>query len=176
MTSFFATLKKHYLSQCYGQKQILKIISSMGLFGSISESLGNLSSAVESLVYHPSHDENVVRGTAIGLMVFAKETVVAVTNPFWSFYESMKDGMATLLQRRRQGDIEIEVDAQDNAMLERDIEQVQRDLQNFATPLNVIDSQNRIWIKIIFKEKSQKEMALPGMEDVLNDEVALEEN
>ena len=81
LSIFSATLKKHYLSQCYGQKQILKIISSMGLFGSISESLGNLTSAVESLVYHPSHDESMVRGIAVGAVLFVRQAGAAVANP-----------------------------------------------------------------------------------------------
>lgn len=72
MSIFVATLKKHYLTECYGQKQILKIISAMGVFGSISESLGNLSSAVEGLVYHPSHDESVIRGVAVGSVLFVR--------------------------------------------------------------------------------------------------------
>lgn len=38
-------------------------------------------------------------------------------------------------------------------MLDDDIEQVSKDINNFGTPLNAIDTQNRIWLKIITKEK-----------------------
>ena len=38
-------------------------------------------------------------------------------------------------------------------MLDNDIEQVSKDINNFGTPLNAIDTQNRIWLKILTKEK-----------------------
>ena len=38
-------------------------------------------------------------------------------------------------------------------MLDDDIEQVSKDINNFGTPLNAIDTQNRIWLKILTKEK-----------------------
>ena len=71
-TVFRAQLKRHYLQQCYNHKQILKLISSMGLFGNISESISNLSNAIESLIYHPFNEDNVFKGIVIGGAIFVK--------------------------------------------------------------------------------------------------------
>jgi hypothetical protein len=38
-------------------------------------------------------------------------------------------------------------------MFDDDIEQVAKDINNFGTPLHAIDTQNRIWLRIISKEK-----------------------
>jgi hypothetical protein len=38
-------------------------------------------------------------------------------------------------------------------LFEDDIEQAQRGVGGFSTPLTAIDTQNRIWLKIITREK-----------------------
>jgi|APSaa5957512535_1039671.scaffolds.fasta_scaffold453573_2 hypothetical protein len=53
----------------------------MGLFGNISESLSSLSNAIESLVYHPLHADNVLEGVAIGGAIFVKQSLSAITGP-----------------------------------------------------------------------------------------------
>jgi hypothetical protein len=42
----------------------------MGLFGNISESINNLSNAIESLVYHPFNEDSYFKGVAIGGAIF----------------------------------------------------------------------------------------------------------
>ena len=96
MTIFFAQLKRHYLYQCYNHQQILKLISSMGLFGNISESLSSLSNAIESLVYHPFHEDTFLKGVAIGGAIFVKQSISAITGPVQSILESFKSGMTFL--------------------------------------------------------------------------------
>jgi hypothetical protein len=81
MSVFMAQVKRHYLQQCYNHKQILQLISSMGLFGNISESLSNLSNAIESLVYHPFHEDNIFKGIAIGGAIFVKQSIAAIYGP-----------------------------------------------------------------------------------------------
>lgn len=53
----------------------------MGLFGNISESLNNLSNAIESLVYHPFHEDNIFKGIAIGGAIFVKQSIAAFYGP-----------------------------------------------------------------------------------------------
>lgn len=53
----------------------------MGLFGNFSESINNLTNAIESLVYHPFHEDNLIKGVAIGGAIFVKQTVTAVVGP-----------------------------------------------------------------------------------------------
>ena len=70
----------------------------MGLFGSISESLNNLSNAIESLVYHPLHEDNIFKGVAIGGAMFLQQSISAVVGPVQSIYESIKGAMTFVVQ------------------------------------------------------------------------------
>ena len=47
----------------------------------------------------------------------------------------------------------------DRDLFEDDIEQASRPLNNhFSTPLTVIDTQNRIWLKILTREKQNSDV------------------
>jgi len=98
MSIFTAQLKRHYLQQCYNHKQILQLVTSMGLFGNINESLSNLHNAIESLVYHPFHEANIFKGIAIGGAIFVKSSISAIYGPVHSIFESFKSGATYLLQ------------------------------------------------------------------------------
>jgi len=41
----------------------------------------------------------------------------------------------------------------DRDLFEDDIEQAQKGITSFSTPLTAIDTQNRIWLKILMREK-----------------------
>lgn len=41
----------------------------------------------------------------------------------------------------------------DRDLFEDDIEQAQRGITSFSTPLTAVDTQNRIWLKILMREK-----------------------
>lgn len=169
MPIFYAQLKKHYIQQCYNHQQILELISSMGLFGNISESLNNLSNAIEQLVYHPLNDDDIVKGVAVGSVLFLRQSISAVTGPINSFLESISSGfnffISEYTQRKQlapgalqDGEDDMLVAGADGNhrrnLFDEDIEQITRDLNNFGTPMNAIaiDTQNRIWLKIIFRE------------------------
>jgi hypothetical protein len=68
----------------------------MGLFGNFSESINNLTNAIESLVYHPFNEDNLIKGFAIGGAIFVKQTVTAIVGPLHSFLESIRSGVAFL--------------------------------------------------------------------------------
>jgi hypothetical protein len=70
----------------------------MGLFGNISESLNNLSNAIESLVYHPFHEDDFFKGIVIGGALFVKQSVLAITGPFFNIFESFKLGLSFIFQ------------------------------------------------------------------------------
>jgi hypothetical protein len=44
-------------------------------------------------------------------------------------------------------------DEVDKNEFDDDIEQASQDFNNFGTPLKLIDTQNRIWLRILIKEK-----------------------
>lgn len=68
----------------------------MGLFGNLSESINDLSSAIESLMYHPINDENFLKGVAVGSVVFVKKSLTAVTKIPVAIFGSMRDGFVYL--------------------------------------------------------------------------------
>ena len=71
----------------------------MGLFGNLTESISNLSNAIESLVYHPFKEDNIFKGVAIGGAIFVKQSISAVTQPVYSIFESLKSGVTFLFQQ-----------------------------------------------------------------------------
>ena len=50
LSIFFAQLKRFYQQECMNHKQLFKIISSMGLFGSISTTITGLQTAFQSFL------------------------------------------------------------------------------------------------------------------------------
>lgn len=118
----------------------------MGLFGNFSESINNLTNAIESLVYHPFHEDSLIKGVAIGGAIFVKQTVTAVVGPIQSILQSFRTGFAFLLQYGLQGargnaiEDENQLSLHERNMLDDDIEQVSKDINNFGTPLNAIDT------------------------------------
>jgi hypothetical protein len=73
----------------------------MGLFGNINESLSNLHNAIESLVYHPFHEESFIKGIAIGGAIAIKSSITAFAGPLQSIFESFKSGATYLLNYRQ---------------------------------------------------------------------------
>ena len=53
--------------------------------------------AIESLVYHPFHEDNLIKGVAIGGAIFVKQTVTAVVGPIQSILESFRTGFSFLV-------------------------------------------------------------------------------
>ena len=49
---------------------------------------------------------------------------------------------------------------QENDNFDKDIESMQKDLNNISSPLASIDVQNQIWIKIITREKMDYEIKI----------------
>ena len=68
----------------------------MGLFGNISESLNNMTNAIESLMYHPMYEDSFFKGVAIGGAIFVKYSISAITGPVKSVFESFKSGVMFL--------------------------------------------------------------------------------
>ena len=50
MSIFMAQLKRFYVQECLNHKQLFKIVSSMGLFGSISTTISGISTAFKSMI------------------------------------------------------------------------------------------------------------------------------
>lgn len=144
MTVFAAKLQRHYLQQCANIPQLLKAISHMGLFGNISETLHNLSNAIEGVFDNPYHEDNFLKGIVYGGAIFIKRGLGAVSTPFISIFSTLRNGFTVLIDSSRQGEEPKQID--------NDIEQFSKDVNNFGTTFNIIDSQNRIWLKILTKE------------------------
>lgn len=120
----------------------------MGFFGNLSESYRNLSNAVESLWYIPQHDENILKGVLVGSAIFVKSSLTAVTGPVKSIAESLYSGATFFFENLATPKTD-KVDGQ----LDSNFEDMSPEFNSMGTLLSAIDSQNRIWLKILQKDK-----------------------
>ena len=107
-----------------------------------------------SLVYHPQHEANLLYGVAKGSAIFVKETVFAIGGSITSILGGLRDGVYYLASSSVRGG---EQQGEDRDLFD-DIEQVHKggeaeDLNNYSSPFVAIDTQNKIWLKIITREQ-----------------------
>jgi hypothetical protein len=70
----------------------------MGIFGNISDTIGNLASAFKSLIYRPfDSEENKVKAIILGSIVFMKDSVVAVSGSLSSILDTLRQGLTSLV-------------------------------------------------------------------------------
>ena len=63
----------------------------MGIFGNLSDTLGNLATAFKSLIRIPfENDENKVRAVLVGSFVFVKDSVSAISGSVGSIIDSLR--------------------------------------------------------------------------------------
>ena len=63
----------------------------MGIFGNLSDTLQNITSAFKSLIYRPfDSDENKIKAVVFGSLVFMKETVSSVSGSVASILDTLK--------------------------------------------------------------------------------------
>lgn len=74
---FISQLTNHYISQTYSHKQVLKIVSSMDMFGNIGLRLEELKEGFYQLINQPLQGRNVLQGIGNGVLIFAKNTTKA---------------------------------------------------------------------------------------------------
>ena len=81
-------------------KQLFKIISSMGLFGSISTTLSGLQSAFKSLINRPFADsqEYKIKAILVGSLVFVKDSFYALSGSVSTVYDTLRRGVGFLVQ------------------------------------------------------------------------------
>jgi hypothetical protein len=75
---FTAQVKKFYWTEAQKHGQILKIISSMGLFGNLSDAVSGLTSSFATFVREPFRQKgvkNVLLSAAKGSFVFVKDSI-----------------------------------------------------------------------------------------------------
>ena len=127
----------------------------MGLFGSISTTITGISTAFKSLIQRPFityHEENTVKAILLGSVVFFKDSLYAISGSVGSIYDTFRNGFSVLVAygQRHPEAVDFVVDRD---LFEDDIEQAQRGITSFNTPLTAVDTQNRIWLKILMREK-----------------------
>lgn len=128
----------------------------MGIFGNLSDTLQNITSAFKSLIYRPfDTDENKIKAVFVGSLVFVKDSVSALSGSVVSVLDTLRQGLTFLVQYGFAAqDVNENALVMDRDLFEDDIEQASRPLNNhFSTPLTIIDTQNRIWLKILTREK-----------------------
>lgn len=71
----------------------------MGIFGNLSDTLQNITTAFNSLIYRPfDTDENKIKAVIFGSVVFVKDSISAVSGSVGSILETLKQGLTFLVQ------------------------------------------------------------------------------
>lgn len=126
----------------------------MGLFGSISTTLSGLQDAIKTFIARPFADNQdyKIKTILVGSIYFVKDSVYAVAGSAVSVFDTLRRGVGFLIQygSSREDAVAMLVDRD---LFEDDIEQAQRSINSFSTPLTAVDTQNRIWLKILTREK-----------------------
>jgi hypothetical protein len=87
-------MRRFYWHEIANRAQLLKIVTSMGIFGNISDTLGSLVSAFKSLVHRPFETEdNRVKAVLFGSLVSMKEAIMAVSGSVGSVLDSLRQGI-----------------------------------------------------------------------------------
>eukprot|EP00347_Sterkiella_histriomuscorum_P015009 403358661 len=152
---FVSQIKKHYIYQCYSHQQFLEIVSSMGLFGNLGETANSLQYAFKSLFQNPYRIG--LKQFVKGGFSFLKHTITAVVGPVGSILDSFRRGIYFIISSSHE-DQDFSNLTVDKDLFEDDISQASRELNSFSSPLALIDTQNRIWMKIISREKQNYEV------------------
>jgi len=98
MTIFLAQLRRFYWHEVANHGQLLKIVSSMGIFGNLSDTIGNLATAFKSLIHRPfESDENKVKAVLVGTIVFFKDSVSTISGSVGSILDSLRQGLTFLV-------------------------------------------------------------------------------
>ncbi len=99
LSIFLAQLKRFYWHEVSNHAQILKIVSSMGIFGNLSDTLQNITTAFKSLIYRPfDTEENKIKAVVFGSLVFVKDSVSALSGSVVSVLDTLRQGITFLVQ------------------------------------------------------------------------------
>ena len=85
-------------------------------------------------------------------MILVKDSVSAISGSVLNFVDTLKNGVSFLISYGTQNEDVISM-VVDRDLFEDDIEQAQKSINSFSTPLTSVDTQNRIWLKILTREK-----------------------
>jgi len=127
----------------------------MGLFGSISTTITGISSAFKNLITRPFvtfHQENTLKAIVLGSVIFVKDSLWYISGSFGSIFDTLRNGVGVLVTYGKRDKEFVDL-VMDRDLFEDDIELAQKGISAFSTPLTAIDTQNRIWLKILMREK-----------------------
>ena len=136
---FIAQLQNHYLYECYSHKQLIRILSSVGLLGNLHDTINNFKIAFMSLVANPSRNGNFVLGVTQNVYNFARYILYAVSNTLTEVADSLFRGMNAII-KHNQVSTEFESQGDHSMEIEKEF------LDNINSLIGVLDTQNKIWL------------------------------
>jgi hypothetical protein len=70
----------------------------MGIFGNLSDTLQNITTAFRSFIYRPfDTDENKIKAVVFGSLIFMKDSVSALSGSVVSVLDTLKQGLTFLV-------------------------------------------------------------------------------
>lgn len=160
MSIFMNNIKKHYISECLSQKQLTNILLSIGIFGTLRETISNLTTALAILTRMPNRNGNVVVGIGSNIYNALRYLLYSVSNVLKELLDSAGQLNAyfyifgqkvyrSLL--RKENEIVYNLDQKETDDDDIKIEFI-HNVNSLAASLN---SQNKIWLKIIINDKAK---------------------
>ena len=157
MPVFISNIKSHYISELYSQKQLINILMSIGIFGTLRETLSSLSTAFGILTRNPRRNENFIIGLGENIQNSTRYIIYSVSNVLKGVLDSVGQIEAyvylfgqkvfrTLLRK----DQTIVYNIEDKNMDENDIKS--EFLYNINSLAASLDFQNKIWLGIVINE------------------------
>ncbi|CDW86490.1 UNKNOWN [Stylonychia lemnae] len=134
---------------------IVLLISSMGLFGNLGDTAHSLKYAFGQLLQNPF--QTGFKQLFKGGLGFVKHTISAIIGPIGSVFETFRRGVYFIVQSSQINE-DFNNLVVDRDLFDDDISNASREINTFSSPLAIIDTQNKIWMKIISREKQNYEV------------------
>ena len=158
---FISKLKNHYISEVYNHKQVFKIVSSMDVFGNLGQRITDLQNAVTTLTTQSWKGRDVFYNIGHGLWRVTAGVAGTVAGSASAIagaaYHTSVDYLTCKFSYSYNPAAVSREQSAEKDVFEDDIESLTKELNQSNSPLVTIDTQNKIWLKIIVREQGSFE-------------------
>lgn len=135
LASFQNQIIKHYRAQCLKSTQLIQIITSLGIIGTLNETLYNFKNAFSSIIFMGGH-ENLFQGIVTGSSNFVRYSLFAVSNALTDIIQGTMNALNSLSA------ITSPKLARDEIML-AEVEAEREFVYNVNSMIGLLDAQNK---------------------------------
>mmetsp|Transcript_1060 Transcript_1060/g.1041 ORF Transcript_1060/g.1041 Transcript_1060/m.1041 type:complete len:477 (-) Transcript_1060:372-1802(-) len=171
---FSNQLKNHYLSECYTNRQLFRILTSVGLLGNLHETMNNFKTAIFSLVANPMRNGNLISGVYQNVQNFVRYTLYAISNVFTEISESIFNGINAITSYYETASKSKSKAVKKSDENEIDIEK--EFIDNVHSIVGSLDTQNKIWFRFFICKELLARNLIIELPEIQQQEEAKAEN